>query len=234
MTKRILAAFLAVLMAFGALVFVVAAADEPEKPEEPEKPAYTPVEYQISDLIDAAGKKNVYLQPTDIILLPGAPKPSDAGEEAEGETPAETEDAEAAQGNLLIVEYLPGEGIPSEKAYIRFVDYGSSGYAIHAIGDNTDYAYTASARASGVGTFMIDYTHKKEYPFKQWRIRSIYSDKKFSRIVLEADWEQPTLVGWEGYKTLIRGYLKTIIEYFKAYLEEWFTLLSNFMVGTPT
>ena len=73
MMKKILASLMAVLMAFGVCMIIAAA--EAEEPETPETPAYTPVEYQIADLVAAAeGKGDVYLQPTDIILLPEAPK----------------------------------------------------------------------------------------------------------------------------------------------------------------
>ena len=92
MMKKILASLMAVLLAFGACMFVFAA-EEPTEPTEPTKPEYTPVEYQIADLVAAmGGKDDVYLQPTDVILLPDAPK--------EEPTPAEPAEEPADDGTV--------------------------------------------------------------------------------------------------------------------------------------
>lgn len=229
MMKKILASFMAVLLAFGALVFVVAAE---EQPTEPEKPAYTPVEYQIADLVAAAGgKDDVYLQPTDIILLPEAPaQEKPAEEETPGETPAEDPANEPAKA-VLIVEYLPGKDAVSGNENTLYADYDGSGYAIRAIGDYTDFAYKGKERRTN---YAIDYANENEYAFKQWKVKSIYSGKEFSRIVLEAEWEEPVLTGWAGYKTMMRGYIKTIVDYILAYLMEWFQQLGEFLVGSST
>jgi hypothetical protein len=223
MMKKILASLMAVLMAFGVCTIIAAA----EEPETPEAPAYTPVEYQIADLVAAAeGKGDVYLQPTDVILLP----------EAEQETPAEeTPDpaagtAEPAAKAVLIVEYLPGKDAVSGNENTRYVDYDGSGYAICALGDYTDYAFKGTERREN---YAIDYVNENEYAFKQWKVKSIYSGKEFSRIVLVAEWDEPALTGWAGYKTLMRGYIKTVIDYIIEYLKEWFAELGAFLVGTP-
>ena len=233
MMKKVLASLLAVLMAFGVLM-VAAAAEDVTEPAEPETPAYTPVEYQIADLVSAVeGKKAVYLQPTDKILLPEAPKTEETEEttdDAEG-TPAGTVTAETPEA-VLIVEYLPGKGgIMSDKGLSRFVDFDGSGYAIRAIGDETDYSYKDTERQADNA---IDFENENGYAFKQWKIKSIYSGPEFSRIVLEAEWEEPVLTGWAGYKTMMRGYIKQIIDYIIAYLQEWFAELSTFFVGGTT
>lgn len=230
MMKKLLASLLAVLMAFGVLM-VAAAAEDVSEPAEPEEPAYTPVEYQIADLVAAAGgKKPVYLQPTDKILLPEAPKADDA-EETDEETPAGTVVTEEPEA-VLIVEYLPGNGgLPSEKGLVRFADYDVSGYAIRAWGEETKYSYKGTERQTGNA---IDFVNENEYAFKQWKIKSIYTGPEFSRIVLEAVWEEPVLTGWAGYMTMMRGYIKQIIDYIIAYLQEWFAELSAFFVGETT
>lgn len=230
--KKILASLMAVLLAFGAFAFVVAAED-PSEPTEPEKPAYTPVEYKIEDLVAAAGgKKDVYLQPTDVILLPEAPK-DDPASETPAEQPTEGDGTEepAKTEPVLVVEYLPGKGAASGNENSRYVDFDTSGYKICGIGDYTDYAYKATERRTN---YAIDFVNENEYAFKQWRIDSIYSGKEFSRIVLVAEWEEPVLTGWAGYKTMMRGYIKTIIDYIIEYLQEWFLQLGDFLVGSST
>ena len=235
MMKKILASLMAVLLCFGALVFVVAAAEEPT---EPEKPAYTPVEYKIEDLVAAVNAKkgvfrqptDVFLQPTDVIVLPEAPA---AGPETtETEEPADGTVTEEPAQAVLVVEYLPGNGgIPSDKGLDRFVDYAGTGYAIRALGDYTDYSFKETERQT---SNAIDFVNENEYAFKQWKIKSIYTGKEFSRIVLEADWEQPVLTGWAGYQTMMRGYIKTIIDYILQYLQDWFLQLGDFLVGSTT
>ncbi len=230
MTKKILASLLAVLLTFGAFMFIVAAADEPK---EPEKPAYTPVEYKIEDLVAAVESgKDVYLQPTDIIVLPEQAKPEapqtqePAAEGEEGE-PGEETPAEA----MLVVEYLPGEEASSPNKNSRYVDYKGTGYAIRALGDYTDFAFMDTERREN---YAIDFVNDNEYEFEQWKIQSIYSGKEFSRIILVAQWKQPVLKGWQGFKTMMRNYIKTIIDYIMAYLKEWFLELSDFLVGNVT
>ena len=229
MMKKILASLLAVLTAFGMLM-VVAAAEDVTEPAEPETPAYTSVEYQITDLVAAVEKGgDVYLQPTDKILLPEAPK-ADEPEEADDAEEMPDGTVGEAPAAVLIVEYLPGNGgIPSEKGLTRFVDYAESGYAICAPGDYTDYSYKDTERQTNNA---IDFVNENEYAFKQWKIQSIYSGKEFSRIVLVADWEVPALTGWAGFKTMMRGYIKTIIDYIIAYLNEWLAQLGDFIGGT--
>jgi len=226
MMKKILASLMAVLLAFGALAFVVAA-EEPADPPQPEKPAYTPVEYKIEDLVAAVeGKKDVYLQPTDVILLPEAAKQ----EAPETEEPTEGAASEEAAA-VLIVEYLPGDGAVSGNENDRYVDYDGTGYKICALGDYTDYAYKKTERRTN---YAIDFANESGYAFKQWKVKTIYSGKEFSRIVLVAEWEEPVLTGWAGFKTMMRGYIKTIIDYIIAYLQDWFLQLGDFLVGSTT
>ena len=235
MMKKILASLMAVLLAFGACMFVFAA-EEPTEPTEPTKPEYTPVEYQIADLVAAmGGKDDVYLQPTDVILLPDAPKEEPTPAEP-AEEPADdgtvTEEPAQESAPVLIVEYLPGEGgVPSEKGLTRFVDYDGSGYAICTPGDYTDFSFKDTERQTNNA---IDFVNENEYAFKQWKVESVYSGKEFSRIVLSADWDEPALTGWAGYKTMMRGYIKTIIDYIIRYLTEWFDQLGIFMGGGST
>lgn len=235
MMKKLLASLLAVLMAFGMLMVVVCAEDVTE-PAEPEEPAYTPVEYQIADLVAAVeAGEDVYLQPTDVILLKKA-DPAEPVEPAEPEvTPAaavdEPTDPEDESASVLVVEYLPGKGgVVSEKGLTRFVDYDASGYAICALGDYTDYSYKDTERQTNNA---IDFANENGYAFKQWKIQTIYSGPEFSRIVLEAEWDEPALSGWEGFKTMMRGYIKTIIDYIIEYLKEWLAQLGDFIGGSP-
>lgn len=225
MMKKILASLLAVLMAFGVLM-VVAAAEDVTEPAEPETPAYTPVAYKIEDLVAAVEKGDaVYLQPTDIILLPEAPKADESEEPpVEGQDPTGT--ATDASEAVLIVEYLPGKGAASVNGNDRYIDYDGSGYAICAPGDYTDYAYKATERRTD---YAIDYVNENEYAFKQWKVHSIYSGPEFSRIVLEAEWDEPVLTGWAGFKAMMRGYIKTIIDYIIEYLKEWLAQLGDFI-----
>ncbi len=229
MMKKILASLMAVLLAFGAFAFIVAA--DGEAPETPEEPAYTPVEYQIVDLVAAVEEKgDVYLQPTDVILLPDAPK-DDAEETEETAEPTDgTATAETAEA-VLIVEYLPGKGAASGNGNTRYVDFKGTGYAIRALGDYTDFAYKETERRTN---YAIDYENENGYAFKQWKIQSIYSGKEFSRIVLVAEWEEPVLTGWAGYKTMMRGYIKTVIDYIIAFLNDWLLQLGSFLVGSTT
>lgn len=225
MMKKILASLLAVLTAFGVLM-VVAAAEDVVEPVEPLTPAYEPVSYKIEDLIAAADSgKDVYLQPTDIILLPEAPKADESEEPpVEGQVPAGT--ATDASEAVLIVEYLPGKDAASVNGNDRYVDYDGSGYVICALGDYTDYAYKATERRTD---YAIDYVNENEYAFKQWKVHSIYSGPEFSRIVLEAEWDEPVLTGWAGFKAMMRGYIKTIIDYIIEYLKEWLAQLGDFI-----
>lgn len=230
MMKKILASLMAVLLAFGACMIIAAA--EGEEPEVPETPAYTPVEYQIADLVAAVEDKgDVYLQPTDIILLPEAPK-EDTPETPTDDPLAQVEGTvEETAEAVLIVEYLPGDGAASGNGNNRYVDYDGTGYAIRALGDYTDYAYKETERREN---YAIDFVNENEFAFKQWKIQSIYSGKEFSRIVLVAEWEEPVLTGWAGYKTMMRNYIKTIIDYVIEYLKEWFQKLGTFLVGSAT
>jgi len=226
MMKKILASLMAVLMTFGMLTVIVAAADDPA-PTEPETPAYTPVEYQIADLVARAeAGEDVYLQPTDVILLEKAAPVDEPQEPTEPEvTPAA--DADEPDAAVLVVEYLPGNGgIASDKGLTRFVDFDESGYAIRAIGDYTDYSYKGTERQTNNA---IDYANENGYAFKQWKVQSVYSGPEFSKIVLEADWEVPALSGWEGFKTMMRGYIKQIIDYIIEYLKEWLAQLGDFI-----
>lgn len=232
MTKKILASLMAALLAFGVFAFVVAA-------EEPETPEYTGTEYQIVDLIAAVEEEgDVYLQPADVIRLAQAP----AEDPQTPEDPAATEDQPTADDPqtpadepaeaVLIVEYLPGVGgIPSDNGNTRFVDYDGDGYAIRGLGEYTDYAYKATERRTG---YAIDFVNEKGYAFKQWKIQSIYSGKEFNRIVLEAEWEEPVLSGWDGFTTMMRSYIKTIIDYVIQFLSDWFLQLGDFLVGSST
>lgn len=225
MMKKILASLLAVLMAFGVLM-VVAAAEDVTEPAEPETPAYTPVAYKIEDLVAAVEKGDaVYLQPTDTIELPETPKADTPEEPDDGtQTPAGTVDEEPQA--VLVVEYLPGKDAVSGNENTRYVDYDGTGYAICALGDYTDFAYKETERRTD---YAIDYVNTNEYAFKQWKIRSIYSGPEFSRIVLEAEWDEPALTGWAGFKTMMRGYIKTIIDYIIEYLKEWLAQLGDFI-----
>ncbi len=228
MMKKILASLLALLMAFG-LLTVAAAAEDGAEPVEPAEPVYESVTYKIEDLVAAfEGDDDVYLQPTDVILLPEAAQADE--QETDGGTPLEGDVTEASKA-VLIVEYLPGgkEGeVVSENKVSKFADYDGSGYAICGIGDETDFAYTATGRSDG---YRIDYKNENEFAFKQWKIVSIYSGSEFSRIVLEAEWEEPALTGWAGFKTMMRNYIKKIIDYIIEYLKEWLSQLGDFIGG---
>ncbi|MBQ7541728.1 MAG: hypothetical protein IJT44_05500 [Clostridia bacterium] len=224
MTKKILALFMAALLALSVFALAVYA--------EEEEPAYTPVEYQIADLVAAfEDGEDVFLQPTDVILLgekPQAEEPDEPVEAAEEEPEVPAADANAIS-SVLIVEYLPGKDAASTNENTKYVDYDGSGYAIQAIGGNTDYAYKNNERREN---YAIDYQNENEYAFVQWKIVGIYSGKEFNRIVLEAQWNEPALTGWAGFMAMRRAYLKTIIDYVIKFLQDWFSQLGQFISGS--
>ena len=213
MLKKILAILMASVLALG--IFTVGASAE----DAAEEPAYAPVEYKIEDLVAAIdAKQDTYLNPTDIILLPEQPQ----------EDPQEpVAQAEAAVSAVLIVEYCAGADASSGNKVEKFVDYSGSGYAVCALGDYPQYAYINGARQTNL---MIDYASDLGYGFKQWKVTSVYSGTEFNRVILEAEWDIPPLTGWEGYKTMMRGYIKTVIDYVINYLAELFARIGSFLV----
>ncbi|MGN0636670.1 MAG: hypothetical protein ACI4I5_10660 [Acutalibacteraceae bacterium] len=216
MLKKILAILMASVLALG--IFTVGASAE----DAVEEPAYTPVEYKIEDLVAAIeAKQDTYLNPADIILLPEQ-------QQEEPETPEELiAQAEADISPVLIVEYQAGTDASSGNSVEKFVDYSGSGYAVRALGDYPQYAYVNGARKTNL---MIDYASDLGYGFKQWKVTSVYSGTEFNRVILEAEWDVPPLTGWEGYKTMMRGYIKTVIDYVINYLAELFARIGSFLV----
>ena len=220
MLKKTLSVLMAAIFALGILSVAVSAEDTVEEP------AYVPVEYKIEDLLAAVeAKQDTYLNPTDTIVLPEVEQPAEADASADGQEPV----AEPEKGisPVLIVEYLAGVDASSGNKVEKFVDYSESGYAVRALGDYPDYAYINGARQTKV---MIDFVSDLGYGFKCWKVTSVYSGTEFNRVVLEAEWDVPPLTGWEGYKTMMRGYIKTVIDYIINYLVELFGRLGSFLV----
>lgn len=218
MLKKTLAILMASILALG--IFSVGASAEGEAQE----PAYIPTEYKIEDLVAAVeAKQDLFLNPTDTIVLPEQPQEPD---DAEPVAPLSAQ-ADAAVSPVLIVEYYAGTDAASGNKVDKFVDYSESGYAVRALGDYPDYAYVNGARQKNL---MIDYASDLGYGFKSWKVTSVYSGAEFNRVVLEAQWDVPALTGWEGYKTMMRGYIKTVIDYIINYLAELFARIGSFLV----
>ena len=215
MMKKILAVLMAAMFAFGMLTVAVCAEDAPEEPE------YVPVEHKIEAIVQAIESgKDYYLMPTDTIVLPVQEDTEEPTDE-----PAAAEDA--AYANVLIVEYLPGEGAESTNKMTKFTDMQKSGYAVKAIGDYTDFAYKGITRNTN---FSIDYQNTEGYTFKQWKVTSVYSGKEFSRVTVEAEWNKPVLTGLAGYMALRRAYIKTFIDAVIEYITGMLNRLSGFLV----
>ena len=211
MLKKTLAILMAAILALGIFSVGVFA-------EDLEEPEYTPATYTIEQIVAAVeGKKELILHPTDIIVLP-----EQEGEEGEGIDPA------ADVSAILIVEYYAGKDAFSPNGATQFMDYAKSGYAVCDLGDYPNYAMVAGSRKTD---YPIDYESVNEYAFtKEWKVTSAYSGKEFNRVTLEAVWEVPVLTGWAGYKTMLRGYIKTIIDYVISYLAGVFTRIGDFLV----
>ena len=221
MTKKLLSVLMAVVLCFGMFAVAVYAEDTTE-PEEPETPveAYVPVEYNIEDILARfEADEDVILMPTDIIRLPGAatddPDEPEDPEEVTAEEEGEGETAEIS--SVLIVEYLPGEDAESLQGISKFLDFQGSGYAVRGLQDSTDFVVEKGQQESGA-TYAIDYENAEGYAFKSWSVTGVYSGKEFNRLVLTANWDKPVLSGWAGFKALMRGYLKTFIDYLTGYL----------------
>ena len=133
----------------------------------------------------------------------------------------------AVKGDVLIVEYFPGNGAQSAAGKTKFADMQKSGYAVKGIGEYTDYAYENITRDTG---YAIDFRNEEGYAFKQWKVTSIYVGETFSKITVEAEWDEPVLSGWAGYLAMKRAYIKMFIDYLIEYLTGLFDRLSNFLI----
>lgn len=222
MLKKTLSILMAAIFALGILTVAVSAEDITEEP------AYVPVEYKIEDLVAAVeAKQDTYLNPTDTIILPVVPENPDVQPMQDESGDVQEPVADKTVSPVLIVEYLAGASAASGNKVDKFVDYSQSGYAVRALGEYPDFAYINGARQTNL---MIDFASDLGYGFKRWKISSIYSGTEFNRVVLEAEWDVPPLTGWAGYKTMMRGYIKTVIDYIINYLAELFGRLGSFLV----
>lgn len=232
MTKKILSVLMTVVLCFG--MFAVAVyAEDPVEPETPETPAYTPVEYKLEDIIARfEADEDVILMPTDTIILPGAETPADPEDPVEPENPDLTGAAEEetpAVSSVLIVEYLPGEDAESAQKVTKFLDFQGSGYAVRGLQESTDFVIEGGKQTSGE-KYAIDFENANGYAFKSWSVSSVYSGKEFNRLVLVANWDVPVLTGWAGFKAMMNGYIKIVIERIFNYLADLASRIGNFLV----
>lgn len=226
MLKKILSVLMAVVLTMGVLAVAVSAEDVTE----PAEPAYVSVEHQIEAIAQAIEEgHDYYLNPTDTIVLSLA---SPAAPTEDPETTEEPADPEPTQeqpiaGDVLIVEYFPGEDAVSPAGKTKMSDLEKSGYAVKAIGEYTDYGYQDGVRETNC---VIDFQNNNGYAFRQWKVTSVYVGSNFSKITVEAEWDAPALSGWAGFQTMMRSYVKMYIDYLIEYLTGLFDRISNFLI----
>lgn len=217
--KKILAILMASILALGVLTVAVSAE------EELITPAYEAQTYDIADIVALVDEgEDVYLNPTDIIMIADAEEDPSVEPAEEGEEP---EGPEATISDVLIVEYLADDTAISGNNVEKFADYQGNEYAVKGIGDYTDYAYQGGQRKTD---FAIDFESVNGYAFKSWKVKSVYSGKEFNRVILVAEWDVPALSGWSGFLSMFHGYAKMVIDYIINYLSDLFTRLGEFFV----
>ncbi|MCR5484836.1 MAG: hypothetical protein K6F09_04515 [Clostridiales bacterium] len=133
--------------------------------------------------------------------------------------PGDTIELDDTASSQLIITYTydadDGAKAYSENGFTTFCDLEqTSGYAIKGMGDTVTYADTIDKTDR-----EIDFVSEKEYEFKGWKVKYVYSESNYNKLVVVAVWDVPEAKGWEGFKST---YLKHFVDLLLKYIGEFF------------